>query len=111
MVTRAKTLKEKPENVNNVRRFGEGFTDHMLTIDWSKQAGWDKPHIQPYGPIELATSATSLHYGMSAYMTLGVYENAKTHKLQSFRLREHLDHFLESTLHLDLPPFDCDQLS
>jgi branched-chain amino acid aminotransferase len=53
----------------------------MLTIDWTKEKGWDKPHIQPYGPIKLETSATVLHYGISAFEALTVCENAKTGKL------------------------------
>jgi len=82
----------------------------MITIDWSSQGGWKHPEILPYGPIELQTSATALHYGMSAYMSLGVYENAKTSKIQSFRTMELLDHFLESTTHLDMPAFDTQEL-
>ena len=80
MITKAQILKEKPDD-QNFYRFGDSFTDHMLTIDWTKEHGWDKPHIQPYGPIDIAGSATSLHYGISAYTSLGVYENAKTGKL------------------------------
>ena len=31
--------------------FGRLFTDHMLSIDWTKQDGWQRPQIIPYGPI------------------------------------------------------------
>lgn len=28
--------------------FGKIFTDHMLTIDWNKEKGWDAPQITPF---------------------------------------------------------------
>jgi branched-chain amino acid aminotransferase len=90
VVTKATTLKEKPSEAK-FYKFGQIFTDHMVTIDWSKADGWEKPQIQPYGPLELATSATVLHYGISAYASLAVCENAKTNKLQAFRTIDHLD--------------------
>jgi branched-chain amino acid aminotransferase len=63
----------------------------MLTIDYSKENGWHKPVIQPYGPISLETSATVLHYGISAHEAITVCENSKTKKLQAFRVKDHLD--------------------
>jgi branched-chain amino acid aminotransferase len=83
----------------------------MVTIDWTKAEGWEAPKIQPYGPIELATSATVLHYGISAYASLGVCENAKTHKLQAFRVEHHLEQFVKASEHLDLPTFDIKELA
>lgn len=82
----------------------------MLTIDWTKEKGWEKPHIQPYGPIKLETSATVLHYGISAYEALTICENAKTGKLQGFRCMDHLDHLIISGTHIDLPAFDKNEL-
>jgi len=70
--------------------FGKLFTDHMLSIDWTKAGGWDKPKIIPYGPIQLETSATALHYGISVHEGISVVENSKTGKLQAFRADEHL---------------------
>ena len=47
----------------------------MLTIDWDYKNGWYNPKIQPYGPIELPVTATSLHYGISAYESISVCKN------------------------------------
>ena len=55
--------------------FGKVFTDHMLTIDWDYKNGWHTPVIQPYGPISLPVTATSLHYGISAYESVSVTKN------------------------------------
>ena len=80
----------------------------MLDIDWDKQNGWHAPKIIPHGPIKIETSATSLHYGISCFEGLSVVKNAKTGKLQAFRVKEHLDSFKESTKHLDMPSY-CSQ--
>ena len=57
--------------------FGKTFTDHMLSIDYSKQTGWAKPQIVPYGPIKLETSATVLHYGISVHEGISIVENPR----------------------------------
>ena len=77
----------------------------MLSIDWTKEGGWQKPQILPYGPIEVATSATVMHYGVSVHDGVSVVQNAKTNKLQAFRAKEHMTAFSNSSAHLDMPTF------
>ena len=43
---RLSQMKAKPP-VNKLA-FGKVFTDHMLTIDWSKSHGWAAPQIVPF---------------------------------------------------------------
>ena len=43
---RLSQMKAKPP-VNKLA-FGKVFTDHMLTIDWSKSNGWAAPQIVPF---------------------------------------------------------------
>ena len=82
----------------------------MLSIDWTKDAGWHAPQIIPYGPITMETSATALHYGISVHEGISVVENAKTGKLQAFRAKEHIQEFYDSAEHLDMPLFDGEEL-
>lgn len=77
--------------------FGRLFTDHMLSVDWTKEGGWEAPKILPYGPIKMETSATALHYGISVHEGISVVENAKTGKMQAFRAKEHLNAFYDSS--------------
>jgi len=70
--------------------FGRLYTDHMLSIDWTKDGGWDAPKIMPYGPIKMETSATALHYGISVHEGISVMENGNSGKMQAFRAKEHL---------------------
>jgi branched-chain amino acid aminotransferase len=51
-----------------------------------------------------------LHYGISAHEGISVVENPKNGTLQAFRAKDHLDAFIESTEHLDMPSFCGDEL-
>lgn len=82
----------------------------MLTIDWNIVEGWHKPEIIPYGPITLHNTATSLHYGISVHEGLSSTMNANTGKLQIFRPDMHLNSFLQSSIHIDMPGFDQNEL-
>lgn len=82
----------------------------MLEVDWTKDEGWGTPKIVPYGPVEMATSATALHYGISVHEGITVIENKDDGKLQGFRVDEHLDSLVKSSDHLDMPTFDASEL-
>lgn len=114
---RASDLTVHPVDVKKIKPmahgqfgFGRQFTDHMLTIDWSKEGGWEAPKIIPHGPLDLETSATSLHYGISCYEGISVCKNSQTGKLQGFRVNDHMNSLLNSTAHLDMPAFDANEL-
>ena len=44
-ITRAATLKEKPESSTLV--FGKAMTDHMFIVDYDEGQGWHAPQIHP----------------------------------------------------------------
>lgn len=71
MVKPVDVRKIKPYSKNELV-FGRLFTDHMLSVEWTKEGGWAAPEIIPYGPIKLETSATSLHYGISVHEGISV---------------------------------------
>ena len=96
--------------LENEFTFGRLFSDHMLSIEWTKQDGWQAPKIMPYGPIKMATSATALHYGISVHEGISVVQNITSGKLQGFRAKEHLQAFYDSSEHLDMPLFDQNEL-
>ena len=47
-VRQAGLSKMKPKPPVNKLAFGKVFTDHMLTIDWTKSHGWASPQITPF---------------------------------------------------------------
>lgn len=56
--------------------FGQTFSDHMLTVEWSAQHGFEAPHIKPYGPLSLDPSATVLHYAPTLFEGMKAYKDA-----------------------------------
>jgi branched-chain amino acid aminotransferase len=53
--------------------FGRYFTDHMVRIDWSADAGWGEVQVLPYGPLSLDPATSSLHYGQEIFEGLKAY--------------------------------------
>ena len=60
-ITRAATLKEKPDSSKLV--FGKAMTDHMFIVDYDEGQGWHDARIVPYGPLSIDPAAKVLHYG------------------------------------------------
>ncbi|CAI4215272.1 unnamed protein product [Parascedosporium putredinis] len=48
-------------------------TDHMITANWSADAGWAAPKLHPYGPLSLMPTASVLHYATECFEGLKVY--------------------------------------
>ena len=55
--------------------FGARFTDHMVTIEWSEDAGWHSPTIGPYGTIALDPAASVLHYAQEIFEGMKAYRH------------------------------------
>ena len=73
-ITRAATLKEKPESSTLV--FGKHMTDHMFIVDYDESQGWHDARIVPYGPLQLDPAAKVLHYGQEIFEGLKAYRTA-----------------------------------
>lgn len=70
------TTSPKPVPASSTLVFGQTFTDHMLTIKWSKANGWAAPKIEPYGPLALDPSSTVLHYAPTLFEVSGSFLSA-----------------------------------
>lgn len=53
--------------------FGRYFTDHMVRIDWTADAGWGPGAVVPYGPLALDPATSSLHYGQLIFEGLKAF--------------------------------------
>jgi branched-chain amino acid aminotransferase len=53
--------------------FGRYFTDHMIRIDWTADAGWGAGQVLPYGPLTLDPATMALHYGQEIFEGLKAY--------------------------------------
>jgi len=56
--------------------FGVHFTDHMLTVEWTPEAGWHDARITAYGPITLDPATSVLHYAQEIFEGLKAYRHA-----------------------------------
>jgi len=73
--------------------FGQYFSDHMVTIDWTAdlegqeaafQAGdylkmvgeWHNARVEPYAPLSLSPAAAVLHYAQEIFEGLKAYRHA-----------------------------------
>ena len=57
--------------------FGNVFTDHMVSIDWTWDedgGAWHDARVEPYGPLSLDPSAAVLHYGQEIFEGLKAYK-------------------------------------
>ena len=73
-ITRAATLKEKPDSSKLV--FGRAMTDHMLVIDYDAGQGWHDARIVPYAPLSIDPASKVLHYGEEIFEGLKAYRTA-----------------------------------
>jgi branched-chain amino acid aminotransferase len=53
--------------------FGRVFTDHMITIGWSADQGWQNAALVPYGPVSMDPAAQVLHYAQEAFEGMKAY--------------------------------------
>ena len=99
-ITRAATLKEKPDSSKLV--FGKNMTDHMFLVDYDEGQGWHDPRIVPYGPLQIDPAAKVLHYAEEIFEGLKAYRTADG-SIQLFRIHDNIDRMNKSAERLCLP--------
>jgi branched-chain amino acid aminotransferase len=53
--------------------FGTVFTDHMITIRWTRDKGWHNARLEPYGPFTLDPATSVFHYAQEFFEGLKAY--------------------------------------
>lgn len=89
--------------------FGKTFTDHMLIVEWTKEKGWDIPHIKPYGPLCLDPSAVVFHYAFELFEGMKAYKT-EDNKITLFRPEMNMKRMNKSASRIMLPNFDGEEL-
>ncbi|ELK24708.1 Branched-chain-amino-acid aminotransferase, cytosolic [Myotis davidii] len=107
IITPATILKEKPDP--NSVGFGTVFTDHMLTIEWSSEFGWEKPHIKPFQNLSLHPASSALHYAVELFEGMKAFRDVDN-KIRLFRPHLNMDRMHRSALRATLPGFDKEEL-
>ncbi|XP_021114749.1 branched-chain-amino-acid aminotransferase, cytosolic isoform X4 [Heterocephalus glaber] len=107
IITPSTSFKAKPDPNNLV--FGTVFTDHMLTVEWSSEFGWEKPHIKPFQNLSLHPASSTLHYAVELFEGLKAYRG-HDNKIRLFRPDLNMDRMYRSAVRATLPVFDKEEL-
>ena len=96
---------KKPED--SKLGFGQYFTDHMFSMDYSQEKGWHDARIEPYAEIALLPAAMVFHYGQAIFEGLKAYKTPEG-KIQLFRARDNFARFNRSAKGMCMPEIDVD---
>jgi branched-chain amino acid aminotransferase len=83
-------------------RFGTVFAEHMVSMNWTAEHGWDQGGIMPFGPITLSPAASVLHYGQSVFEGFKAYRWADD-SIHLFRPRANAQRMCRSAQRLAMP--------
>ena len=87
--------------------FGVHFTDHMLTLEWTPDAGWHDARVEPYGPLSLDPATAVLHYAQEIFEGMKAYRHPDG-SVWSFRPEENAARMLRSSHRLALPALEVE---
>ncbi|MBK0422426.1 branched-chain amino acid aminotransferase [Leucobacter sp. CSA2] len=82
--------------------FGNHFTDHMVSIVWTKDQGWHDAEVIPYGPIPMDPASSVLHYGQEIFEGLKAYRRPDG-SIVTFRPEANAQRLNDSARRLALP--------
>lgn len=83
--------------------FGRVFTDHMVTVRWTPEAGWSEGRVQPRAPFQIDPAAGVLHYAQEIFEGLKAYRTADG-GVTLFRPYENARRFTKSAERMAMPP-------
>lgn len=55
--------------------FGDYFTDHMVTIQYTEGLGWHDAAVVPYGPLSMDPASMVFHYGQAIFEGIKAYRH------------------------------------
>ncbi len=82
--------------------FGRVFTDHMVTIRWTRESGWHDAQVRAREPIALDPAAAVLHYGQEIFEGLKAYRRGDG-SIALFRPEQNARRFQASAARLAMP--------
>src|SRR6476661_1141819 len=82
--------------------FGQHFTDHMFTVEWTPDHGWHGARIEPYGPLTLDPATAVLHYAQETFEGMKAYRH-EDGSVWTFRPEENAARMVRSSKRLALP--------
>jgi branched-chain amino acid aminotransferase len=99
-VTKSKT--SRPRVASEQLGFGKYFSDHQFLLDYAN-GRWERPRIEPYGPLSLEPGACVLHYSQCLFEGQKAFRG-KDGKIRLFRPRFHAQRMQKGAQRLCMPP-------
>ncbi len=96
------TSAERKSEIMEAPGFGKYFTDHMVQVTWTTEAGWHDAKVMPYGPIAMDPASAVLHYAQEIFEGLKAYRHGDA-SVWTFRPRANAARFNRSAARLALP--------
>ncbi|GII92639.1 branched-chain amino acid aminotransferase [Sinosporangium siamense] len=82
--------------------FGQTFTDHMISIDYTEGRGWHDAALLPYGPLTLDPATSVFHYAQEFFEGLKAYRQGAD-SIVSFRPYANAARFNQSAQRMAMP--------
>ncbi|WP_327589228.1 branched-chain amino acid aminotransferase [Nonomuraea sp. NBC_00507] len=82
--------------------FGQIFTDHMVSIDYTEGQGWHDARLMPYGPLSLDPATSVFHYAQELFEGLKAYRQV-TGSIVMFRPYANAARFNRSAARMAMP--------
>jgi len=82
--------------------FGRVFSEHQVTIRYVVGRGWHDARLEPYAPLQLWPSASSLHYGQAIFEGFKAYRQ-QDDGIATFRPDANAARFNRSAIRLAMP--------
>lgn len=82
--------------------FGKHFTDHMVTIRWTVEAGWHDAQVSQRRPFQIDPAASVLHYAQEIFEGLKAYRGSDG-QIRLFRPLENARRFNRSAERMAMP--------
>ena len=99
------TDKPKAKPDTDTLKFGAAFTDHMFTLEYTKEKGWHDGKIVPYAPFALEPSTVVFHYAQECFEGLKAYKS-KDDRTLLFRPDMNAARINRTAERLCIPPID-----
>ncbi|MEV0615579.1 branched-chain amino acid aminotransferase [Nonomuraea sp. NPDC050404] len=97
----ARTAAEREQVLANPG-FGQTFTDHMISVDYTDGVGWHDARLMPYGPLSLDPATSVFHYAQELFEGLKAYRQANG-SIVTFRPYSNAARFNRSASRMAMP--------
>lgn len=108
-ITRSTNLRDVPLPGSPEELSHSHCTDHMVTVRWTAQQGWETPEVKPYQNLSIPPTASVLHYATECFEGMKVYRGYDG-KLRLFRPDCNGERLNSSSQRSSLPGFKYDEL-